>query len=497
MFEAAELGQKVSKHDFDAALPDLRAELLAAQRALKSTRSPLVIIISGVQGAGKGEVVNRLNEWLDTRDIQTHAFWDSTDEERQRPYYWRYWRSLPPRGSTGILFGGWYSAELIDKGYSAKSLNVIDTDLNRIVDYERMLAADGALILKFWYHLPRRVQRPRLQALTDDEHSYWKMAAQYAGRKKEYARFCSLAERIIRATDIGLAPWHVIEATDRRFRDLTTAQILLQALKRRLQQEAEGARAQGSEAAFEPLAVADQATVLDRVDLSQSPDKDVNKRRLAAYQARLNQQAWEAYRTRRACVMVFEGWDAGGKGGAIRRLTAAIDARIMRAISVAAPTDEERAHHYLWRFWRHIPRDGYFTIFDRSWYGRVLVERIEGFATDAEWQRAYREINNFEEMLTEHGIVVFKFWLHIDKDEQLRRFQEREQIPYKQHKITEEDWRNREKWDDYERAVNEMVVRTSTEYAPWILVAGNDKRLARVEVIKNVCQRLDKALRGN
>jgi polyphosphate kinase 2 (PPK2 family) len=194
--------------------------------------------------------------------------------------------------------------------------------------------------------------------------------------------------------------------------------------------------------------------------------------------------------------MVFEGWDAGGKGGAIRRLTAAIDARLMRAISVAAPTDEERAHHYLWRFWRYIPRDGYFAIFDRSWYGRVLVERVEGFATNAEWQSAYREINNFEQMLAEHGIVVLKFWLHVDKEEQLRRFQEREQIPYKQHKITEEDWRNRDKWDDYERAVNEMVVRTSTESAPWILVAGNDKRFARVEVIKNVCLRLDKALRA-
>jgi polyphosphate kinase 2 (PPK2 family) len=186
--------------------------------------------------------------------------------------------------------------------------------------------------------------------------------------------------------------------------------------------------------------------------------------------------------------------DAGGKGGAIRRITNAIDARLYQTIPIAAPTDEEKDHHYLWRFWRHIPRSGRVTVYDRSWYGRVLVERVEGFATEAEWKRAYLEINEFEEQLVESGIILFKFWMHIGQDEQLRRFKAREEVPYKQHKITDEDWRNREKWDQYKAAVNEMVIRTSTEYAPWELIPGNDKPYARIAVLQTICGGLRKAL---
>ena len=183
-----------------------------------------------------------------------------------------------------------------------------------------------------------------------------------------------------------------------------------------------------------------------------------------------------AFEKKRSSVVVFEGWDAAGKGGNIRRITAAIDPRTYRVISIAAPTDEEKAHHYLWRFWRHVPRAGYVTIYDRSWYGRVLVERVEGFARPDEWSRAYLEINDFEQQLVDHGIVLAKFWLHIDAKEQLRRFRERESVAWKQHKIAAEDWRNREKWDAYEEAVNDMVARTST--APGAVDAGRRERQA-------------------
>ena len=191
---------------------------------------------------------------------------------------------------------------------------------------------------------------------------------------------------------------------------------------------------------------------------------------------------------------MFEGLDAAGKGGAIRRVTQALDARQLPRLPVAAPTDEEKAQPYLWRFWRHLPRTGHVAIFDRSWYGRVLVERVEGFASEDEWLRAYGEINDFEEELADDGIVVVKFWLAISKEEQLRRFEEREQSAFKRFKITDEDWRNREKWDEYDDAVNDMVDRTSTPQAPWTLVEAEDKHWARVKVLKTLCDRLTREL---
>ena len=215
---------------------------------------------------------------------------------------------------------------------------------------------------------------------------------------------------------------------------------------------------------------------------------------LAKQQSRLWKLTWEANRKKVSSVAVFEGWDAAGKGGCIRRMTWAMDARLYHVISVAKPTDEEYARHYLWRFWRHIPRAGLATIYDRSWYGRVLVERVEGFAQETEWTRAYLEINDFERQLVDHGTVVTKFWLHISPEAQLERFKEREKIAWKKYKLTDEDWRNREKWRAYELAVHDMVVRTSTQEAPWKLVPACDKRLARLTVLKTFCDRLEAAL---
>jgi polyphosphate kinase 2 (PPK2 family) len=241
---------------------------------------------------------------------------------------------------------------------------------------------------------------------------------------------------------------------------------------------------------------ANQQSLLNALDLSRSLEKKAYTQELTHYQGKLYRLARAAREKKRSSILVFEGWDAAGKGGTIRRVTHAIDARNYQVISIAAPTDEERLHHYLWRFWRHIPRAGQVTIYDRSWYGRVLVERVEGFAGENEWMRAYSEIVNFEEALTGHGISLLKFWLHIDKDEQLKRFKEREQTPFKQYKITEDDYRNRDKWDAYDAAVNDMVARTGTQEAPWILVEANDKRYARVKILKTYCDKLEATLDG-
>lgn len=497
MFEGAELGRKVSKQDFLRELPGLRTRLVAAQFALRSSEIPVIVVVAGVDGSGRGEVVNRLHEWLDTRGLQVQSYWQETDEERERPYWWRFWRTLPPRGSIGILFGGWYTGPLERRALGEINDGEFDAQLKRIADFERMLSEDRALIIKFWFHLSEKAQKRRLKALAKDPRSRWRMAPKLHKLTKgelSYDQTLKVAERAIRETDSGIAPWYLIESTNRRYRDLTVARTLLAALESRLAAPEVPPQPPGSHAPQLPDSPRARITLLDHVDLNRSLSKQDYKAALEEYQGRLNELVWRAFREKVSTVMVFEGWDAAGKGGTIRRLTHAMDARLYRVIPVAAPTDEERAHHYLWRFWRQIPRAGTVTIFDRSWYGRVLVERVEGLAAEHEWRRAYHEINEFEEQLTDDGIVLCKFWLHISKEEQLARFKAREQTPYKRYKITDEDWRNREKWDAYKAAVNEMVMRTSTEFSEWTLVPANDKRYARVAVLKTICKRLSRAL---
>ena len=489
MFEAAELGRRVSKKEFATQEPQLHTRLLEVQRELRTTDIPVIIIVSGVEGAGKGAVVNRLNEWLDTRGIQTHAFWDESDEERERPTFWRFWRCIPARGSIGIMFGSWYTRPIIDFVFARCKTSEYELQLRRISKFERMLTEDGALIVKFWFHMSKTDQKRQLKKENKDK-KYTPLLKKFS---KRYKSFSQASEHAIRLTDQGKCPWHLVEATDRRYRDLTVGRILLNTIEQRLQSHNCGTRVatRGIETEVSRSAA---VTILDHVDLTRKLSVRNYKSQLAKYQRKAYQLAWDAKQKKRSSIAVFEGWDAAGKGGAIRRLTAAMDARLYKVISIASPTDEEKAHQYLWRFWRHLPRSGYVTLYDRSWYGRVLVERVEQFAREDEWQRAYLEINDFEEQLHEQGIVISKFWIHISKEEQLRRFKEREKIPWKAHKITDEDWRNRKKWDAYKTAINDMVSHTSTEFAHWTLVPGNDKKLARIEVLKTFCSRLEEAL---
>lgn len=487
MFEAAKIGRNIDKAHWRDAIPDLRTQLLEAQFEAREKGLPIVVLIAGMEGAGKGEVVNRLNEWLDTGNVQVHAFWDETDEERERPRAWRFWRTMPAAGEIAILFGGWYLSPLEQRVLGHWEDANLEQELRRIREFERMLIADGYLVVKFWYHYSEKQQRRRLKQLSRDDRSRWKMLPRKSKLTEHYTTFEHAADLIVRRTDIGSAPWYIVEATDERYRDLTTGRTLLRVVRARLNEGVVRDEDDEQLPAPEPLEDPNaRITIIDKLDMHQRLEREVYREELQRLQAELNELTWAAYKAKCSTVVVMEGVDAGGKGGAIRRVTQAVDARLYRVISIAAPTDEEKAHHYLWRFWRQIPRAGRMTVFDRSWYGRVLVERVEGFTQHARWRRGYLEINDFEEQLVENDVVVVKFWLQISKDEQLARFKAREDTAYKRHKITEEDWRNRERWDEYKQAVNEMLIRTSTEYAPWTLVAGNDKLLARIEVLKTV-----------
>ncbi len=494
MFESAELGHKVDKETFKKEVPVLRAALLDAQYdMLEKKEFPVVILISGVDGSGKGETINLLYSWMDPRHISTLAFAEPTDEERARPAMWRYWRALPPKGKVGIFAGSWYSQPITDRITGAMRRSELDERLEDINRFEAMLVNEGALVLKFWFHLSKDGQKTRLKALEKNPNTAWRVTKESYERLKTYDKLQEVAGHVLRVTNTAKAPWIIVEGTDDEYRSLTVGRIVLDAMQRRLKQEGRH-QVPVAPPIVHPI---DQKNVLSELDLTQKLGKKEYESQLARYQAKLSELVRDPRFARRSLVLVFEGSDAAGKGGSIRRIAAAMDARQYQIIPIAAPTEEERAPPYMWRFWRHLPRTGRAAIFDRSWYGRVLVERVEGFCSEADWLRAYAEINDFEHQLVEAGAVVVKFWLQISAEEQLRRFKERQDTEFKRFKITDEDWRNREKWDAYVSAVCDMVDRTSTGLAPWTLVEANDKNFARVKVLKTVCERLEKALKDS
>ncbi|MBI4913048.1 MAG: polyphosphate:AMP phosphotransferase [Acidobacteria bacterium] len=492
MFESAELGHRVEKEAYTLEVSGLREALLDSQYDLVAAKKfPVILLVAGVDGAGKSAVVSTLNEWMDPRHVQTNGFDAPTDEELHRPYMWRYWRALPPKGKIGIFDGSWYTWPINECGNGRIGHEVLDQDMELVRRFEQMLIDEGALILKFWMHLSKGVQKKRLTKLEADPKTSWRVTPRDWKHFKRYDALREAAERALRLTSTADAPWIVVEATDARYQKLTVGRVLLQALRARLDRPSTGPAAVKAPPAPPAL---DGLNVLRALDLSKRMERVDYDRELEAWQGKLSVLTRHKRFKERAVVLVFEGSDAAGKGGSIRRITQAVDARLCRIVPIAAPTEEERAQPYLWRFWRHLPGRGKILIFDRSWYGRVLVERVEGFCAEADWMRAYGEINDFEAQIAKSKAILAKFWLAISPEEQLRRFQERQETPFKRFKITEEDWRNREKWPAYEAAVCDMVARTSTEIAPWTLVESEDKLYARIKILRTLCERIEEAL---
>lgn len=494
MLREVDLNKNLTKKEYKEMMDKLAPKFAALQREARAKGLPVMVIFEGWGASGKGTMISRLIQPLDPRGFKVFTIQAENEEEHMHPFLWRFWTKTPAKGRMHIFDRSWYRRVITEQMDAPMDQKRLDAAYHQILSFEEQLSADGTLIIKFFLHISADEQEKRLKKLERSSETKWRVTKADWKHFKQYKAYLPMYDHMLEQTDMSWAPWHVIEATDREYAAVKVMTIVAGMIEERLNEEnAKESRSHLAERAQEELPDTEETmrtTVLDGVDVSLTMTKEDYKKRLSVLQKELTRLQNEMYLKRIPVVVALEGWDAAGKGGAIKRLTEPLDPRGYEVVPTAAPNDIEKAHHYLWRFWRAMPKDGHMTIFDRTWYGRVMVERIEGFCSQAEWRRAYREINQMEQNLTDHGVIVLKFWLQIDKDEQERRFNERMEDPEKQWKITDEDWRNREKWDAYVKAVDEMILRTSTTYAPWTIVEADSKYYARIKILETVVRAL-------
>lgn len=489
MLSDINLDQKIEKEAYKETLNLLESNLTHLQQKIREAKLPVVIVFEGWSAAGKGTHISRLVNPLDPRHFDVRTTGKLTEEKQMRPFLWSFWTYLPPQGDIVIMDKSWHRLILPETRDAWRLSNMeihgFYFDVNA---FERQLSDGGYLIIKFFLHISKDEQERRFKALEKDSSTSWRVSEHNWDQNKNYEHNLRLYEKMLKMTNTEANPWHVIEANDSRFGTCKMMRIIIEALEKRLSEKKR------------PVIHATPETheKITRTLQSVSPDEKISHTEycdaLEHYQHRMRTLSNKMYAKRRSSVIVYEGWDAAGKGGNVKRLTSEMDPRCYAVVPVGVPRAYELSRHYLWRFMVKMPKDGHLTIFDRSWYGRVLVERVDELTPKHIWQQAYREINEFEQHLVGHGMVLLKFWLHIDKDEQLRRFENRQNNPLKQHKITEDDWRNRKKWDLYQAAVDEMLMRTHTPHFPWIIVESNSKKYARIKVLQTVTDALEDAL---
>lgn len=492
MLEKTDLKRTMIDPTYRQTTQKLKAELSAAQHRVKDAGLPVVILFEGWGTAGKGSMISDVILHLDPRSFKVYSTLPPTQEEARKPFLWRHWVRIPERGRLAIFDRSWYP-----EVSTARIEDHLEPDeayrrMESINTFERQLADDGVLIVKFFLHLSQKEQEKRLEKLEERKDTAWRATGRDWKRNRQYEKYYRAFDEMLERTDTPYAPWHVVGTHDRNAALSEIYRILVDSIEASLAKKAAGAAPEPAEprAAFSLV----KTPLLSEADLSRTVEQEEYRRLLKKKQKKLSELHNRLYLEKIPVVAVYEGWDAAGKGGNIRRLVKALDPRGYEVIPIAAPASFELARHYLWRFWRELPKDGHVTIFDRSWYGRVMVERLEGFCTEREWKRAYTEINEFEKELFDWGAVVLKFWLQIDQDEQLRRFTDRQNTPEKQWKITDEDWRNRKKWDQYEIAVNDMLRLTSTDFAPWTVIESQDKRFGRLKAIETFIDAVEKRL---
>jgi polyphosphate:AMP phosphotransferase len=496
MLDQIDLKKTISKEEYKAQIKPLQESLTALDGPIKAAGLPVIILFEGWGAAGKGSVISRLILNFDPRWFTVVNTQPPTALERREPTMWRHWLTLPQAGQMSIMDRSWYQdvsvlriEEEIDDMTNLRRMNEINS-------FERNLTDNGYLIVKCFLHITQKEQKARLEKLDGNRDTEWRVTPDDWRHCRQYGKYYEAFDQMLEYTNTPYAPWHVVSGMNDEVRTLEVFRVVQDAVQAALDRKKEKKPAgQAAPGVIQPGKYRFVAMPkLADVDLSKSLDDVKYKKELKKEQKCLADLHNRIYLKKIPVVIVYEGWDAAGKGGNIKRVSEALDPRGYEVVPIAAPNREEKGRHYLWRFWRNLPKDGHIAIFDRSWYGRVMVERIEGFCAEDDWRRAYREINEFERQLYDWGAIVIKFWLQIGQDEQLRRFTDRQNDPAKQWKITDEDWRNREKWPQYETAVNEMMQYTSTDFAPWHIIEGNDKKYARVRTLKIINRMIEKRL---
>ena len=522
MLETVDLKRRIEKEEYEKLKDELITRLVNLQQRCIREKLPVAICVDGWSAAGKGTTISKLVKDLDPRYFRVHAMHAPTETERRYHFMARYWERIGQYGTFTIFDESWYSEALEtmlvrrddgDRGLEVShrfarnetdfTVHESESALRRYAEsasvMERQLRADGYLIIKCFFHVSKKKQRKRLKDLMSNPTTYWRVDESDLSQNENYDAYYDAIDRFLERTDVPQGSWHVIAADNGKVRRIEFMQALVAELEPALEQHLRKKENPQHIPPKTPLPESRYTLLpmprIETVSHDLTLDEATYEEELKREQDKLEHLQAALYLRSIPMMLVFEGWDAAGKGGAIKRVAAALDARDYRVVPSASPTPPEKQHPFLWRYWINLPKSGHIHIYDRSWYGRVMVERIEGFCTDEEWRRAYEEINDFEWEMHRCGTLMCKFWINVSQDEQLVRFNERKNDPNKAWKLTDEDWRNREKYPQYCEAIDDMLKMTSTDFAPWLIVESDDKKYARIKVLKAVNRTIEQRLK--
>lgn len=479
--------KRPEKAELDARLEEARVKLSSQQMRIKEAKLPVIVLIEGWGASGKGSVIGRIINTMDPRFFKVETISKVSEDEARKPFLYRYFRRIPEAGRFTFFDSGWIEElanELSEEGDS----EVLEERIDSVNKFERTLCDNGYVVMKFFMHISEKEQRKRLEALEEDKNTKWRVSKADKRQNRHYDEYFDNYSRLMKKTNQSIAPWYVINATDKKWAELQILEFLNEGIDTALLNHGKAVPILQNTYALEKM------PLLKDIDLNKELTEEEYRAELKFCQDRLSELHNIIYRKKIPVIIAYEGWDAAGKGGNIKRVTSALDPRGYEVFPIASPEPHEKNRHFLWRFWTRLPKDGHIAIYDRTWYGRVMVERLEGFCSENDWRRAYNEINEFERELYDWGAIIIKFWVQIDKDTQLERFTDRQNTPEKQWKITDEDWRNREKWDLYEEAIDEMIKKTSTDFAPWHILESNDKKYARIKALRTVIAAIEERL---